>query len=141
MKMQMRHLAAAVLIALSPMAAAQTTGTLDGEVASLDATAANKGQTQVATKIAANFTRLAGSEANVATGYHAIEFLLWGQDLNGTGPGAGSPSKVPEVRTDFIFAGMGEEIDEIAALVAYLASDESSFTTGQTHIIDGGWSN
>jgi putative iron-regulated protein len=28
-------------------------------------------------------------EANVATGYHAIEFLLWGQDLNGTGPGAG----------------------------------------------------
>ena len=31
-----------------------------------------------------------GVEANVATGYHAIEFLLWGQDLNGTGPGAGS---------------------------------------------------
>ena len=31
-----------------------------------------------------------GVEANVATGYHAIEFLLWGQDLNGHGPGAGS---------------------------------------------------
>ncbi len=30
-----------------------------------------------------------GVEANVATGYHAIEFLLWGQDLNGHGPGAG----------------------------------------------------
>lgn len=29
-------------------------------------------------------------EANVATGYHAIEFLLWGQDLNGTEAGAGS---------------------------------------------------
>ncbi|MFG6567047.1 imelysin family protein [Sulfitobacter sp. 1A13679] len=28
-------------------------------------------------------------EANVATGYHAIEFLLWGQDLNGTDHGAG----------------------------------------------------
>ena len=28
-------------------------------------------------------------EANVASGYHAIEFLIWGQDLNGTGPGAG----------------------------------------------------
>jgi putative iron-regulated protein len=26
-------------------------------------------------------------EANVATGYHAIEFLLWGQDLSITGPG------------------------------------------------------
>ena len=33
------------------------------------------------------------------------------------------------------------EPKEIAALVVYLASDESSFTTGQTHIIDGGWSN
>ena len=31
-----------------------------------------------------------GVEANVATGYHAIEFLLWGQDLNGVGPGAGA---------------------------------------------------
>jgi putative iron-regulated protein len=28
-------------------------------------------------------------ESNVATGYHAIEFLLWGQDLNGTKAGAG----------------------------------------------------
>ena len=33
---------------------------------------------------------LGGVEANVATGYHAVEFLLWGQDLNGTGPGAGA---------------------------------------------------
>jgi putative iron-regulated protein len=30
-----------------------------------------------------------GVEANVATGYHAIEFLLWGQDLNGHGTGPG----------------------------------------------------
>ncbi len=37
----------------------------------------------------ASLNELAGSEANVATGYHAIEFLLWGQDLNGTNPGAG----------------------------------------------------
>lgn len=29
---------------------------------------------------------------------------------------------------------------EIAALVTYLASDESAFTTGHPHIIDGGWS-
>ncbi len=31
-----------------------------------------------------------GVEANVATGYHAIEFMLWGQDLNGHAPGAGA---------------------------------------------------
>jgi 2-keto-3-deoxy-L-fuconate dehydrogenase len=31
--------------------------------------------------------------------------------------------------------------DEIAELALYLASDVSAFTTGQCHIIDGGWSN
>ncbi|VVE70702.1 NAD(P)-dependent oxidoreductase [Pandoraea anapnoica] len=31
--------------------------------------------------------------------------------------------------------------DEIAALAVYLGSDESSFTTGAIHVIDGGWSN
>lgn len=30
--------------------------------------------------------------------------------------------------------------EEIAALAAYLASDEAGFTTGQIHVIDGGWS-
>ena len=29
-----------------------------------------------------------GGEANVSTGWHAIEFLLWGQDFNATGPGS-----------------------------------------------------
>ncbi|WGW01711.1 imelysin family protein [Vibrio sp. YMD68] len=40
-----------------------------------------------------------GGEANVTTGYHAIEFLLWGQDLNGTNPGAGERS-VNDFQTD-----------------------------------------
>ncbi len=31
-----------------------------------------------------------GVESNVATGYHAVEFLLWGQDLNGHATGAGN---------------------------------------------------
>jgi putative iron-regulated protein len=54
------------------------------------------GKTQVdATRItkallAEKLHQAAGVEANVATGYHAVEFLLWGQDLNGTGPGAGA---------------------------------------------------
>jgi 2-keto-3-deoxy-L-fuconate dehydrogenase len=29
--------------------------------------------------------------------------------------------------------------EEVAALAVYLGSDESAFTTGSTHIIDGGW--
>lgn len=31
--------------------------------------------------------------------------------------------------------------EEIAALVAYLGSDEAAFTTGAVHVIDGGWVN
>lgn len=40
--------------------------------------------------LADSLHEIGGVEANVATGYHAVEFLLWGQDLNGTGPGAGN---------------------------------------------------
>jgi putative iron-regulated protein len=40
--------------------------------------------------IAETLNEADGIETNVARGYHAIEFLLWGQDLNGTNPGAGA---------------------------------------------------
>ena len=46
-----------------------------------------------------------GIEANVASGYHAIEFLLWGQDLNGTGPGAGSRPHTDFLQTDACTGG------------------------------------
>jgi putative iron-regulated protein len=40
--------------------------------------------------LAGTLQEAGGIEANVATGYHAIEFLLWGQDTNGTKAGAGN---------------------------------------------------
>ena len=49
-------------------------------------------------------------EANVATGYHAIEFLLWGQDLNGDGtPGFGGRDTTAGIRsyTDYLPEGAG----------------------------------
>lgn len=48
-------------------------------------------------ELIASLNEVGGSEANVASGYHAIEFLLWGQDLNGTNAGAGA-----RAYTDFV---------------------------------------
>lgn len=48
-----------------------------------------------------------------------------------------------EVRKDFVARqpmGRLASAEEIAALAVYLGSDESSFTTGTTQIVDGGWS-
>ena len=49
-----------------------------------------------------------------------------------------------EVRGAFVArqpVGRIGKAEEIAALAAYLASDEAGFTTGTIHVIDGGWSN
>ena len=47
--------------------------------------------------IRANF-ELGGDERNVSSGYHAIEFLLWGQDLNADGSGGGRRDATPGQR-------------------------------------------
>jgi 2-keto-3-deoxy-L-fuconate dehydrogenase len=53
----------------------------------------------------------------------------------------GDPKAAWKNFTDRQPMGRLGEADEIAALALYLASDESSFTTGTIHVIDGGWSN
>ncbi|MBC7191381.1 imelysin family protein [Marinobacter sp.] len=45
--------------------------------------------TELNAELLASLNEVGGSEANVATGYHAVEFLLWGQDLHGFERGAG----------------------------------------------------
>ena len=45
---------------------------------------------KVTPELLAEMNEIGGSEANVTTGYHAIEFLLWGQDTNGVEEGAGN---------------------------------------------------
>jgi hypothetical protein len=73
---KLRTLIAATIVAFSPLASqAQTTSTssdIDKQIQLLNTTAENKGQTQVATKIASSFTNLAGSQDNALTLVRAL---------------------------------------------------------------------
>ena len=82
----------------------------------------------------------------------AADFVTQGIRCNAICPGTvDSPSLHDRLRAtgdydqamhDFIARqpmGRVGHADEIAALALYLASDSSGFTTGQAHIIDGGW--
>jgi putative iron-regulated protein len=66
-------------------------------------------------------------ESNVGTGYHAIEFLLWGQDLNGTKPGSGARPATDfdlkactcgncDRRRDYLKAASSLLIDDLTAM-------------------------
>jgi 2-keto-3-deoxy-L-fuconate dehydrogenase len=83
----------------------------------------------------------------------AIDFIRSGIRCNAICPGTvQSPSldqriaaqgNVEEARSEFVARqpmGRLGRPEEIAALAVFLASDESSYTTGQIHIIDGGFS-
>ena len=84
----------------------------------------------------ASLNELAGSEANVATGYHVIEFLLWGQDLNGHEPGAGERPYTDYVvgegctgghcdrRADYLRAATQLLVDDLAYMVDQWAAGQ-----------------
>ncbi|MEL6954872.1 MAG: imelysin family protein [Pseudomonadota bacterium] len=70
-----------------------------------------------------------GVEANVATGYHAIEFMLWGQDLNGHGEGAGNRSWTDYAMGDDCTNGNCDRRGEfLAALADLLVTDLEEIT-------------
>lgn len=69
-----------------------------------------------------------GSETNVATGFHAIEFLLWGQDLSATGPGA-------RPYTDYV-PGSGKNAERRAA---YLKA-ATDLLVKQIAVVQAAWS-
>ncbi|WP_432464458.1 MULTISPECIES: imelysin family protein [unclassified Agarivorans] len=80
--------------------------------------------TNITPELLASLNELAGSEANVATGYHAIEFLLWGQDLHGTEPGAGERSYTDYAKGEACTHGHCERRgDYLAAVSELLVSD------------------
>lgn len=64
-----------------------------------------------------------GIDANVATGYHAIEFLLWGQDLNGSGPGAGNRQSTDYSLTNCTNGNCDRRAEYLVSLSKLLVSD------------------
>ncbi|NTJ44274.1 peptidase [Agrobacterium larrymoorei] len=79
-------------------------------------------------------------EANVTTGYHAIEFLLWGQDLNGTGLGAGNRPYTDydikncsggncDRRADYLKSASTLLVADLKEMVANWAPDGEAATT------------
>jgi 2-keto-3-deoxy-L-fuconate dehydrogenase len=89
----------------------------------------------------------------------AADFVAQGVRCNAICPGTiESPSLVQRITAQAKETGKSEDevrlafvgrqpmgrlgkAEEVAALALYLASDESAFTTGAVHMIDGGWSN
>lgn len=69
-----------------------------------------------------------------------VESPSWHDRVTALGKEMGSYDAAMEAFVARQPMGRVATAEEIAALVVYLASDESAFTTGQPHIIDGGWS-
>lgn len=67
-------------------------------------------------------------EANVATGYHAIEFLLWGQDLNGTGPGAGDRPYTDYDKANCTHGNCDRRADYLKSATTLLVQDLEEMT-------------
>ncbi|MBV7379993.1 imelysin family protein [Maritimibacter dapengensis] len=86
-----------------------------------------------ASLIGEEINEIDGIESNVARGYHAVEFLLWGQDLNGTEAGAGERPYTDFVegedctggncdrRVDYLEAAMDLLIADLEEMVGYWA--------------------
>ena len=69
-----------------------------------------------------------------------VESPSWHDRVTALGEQLGSYEAALEQFVSRQPMGRVASAEEIAALVLYLASDESAFTTGHAHIIDGGWS-
>ena len=76
-----------------------------------------------------------GGEANVSTGWHAIEFLLWGQDLDDGGPGDRpftdfTTADNADRRAEYLRAASDQLVAHLDELVAAWAPGASNYRAG-----------
>ena len=75
-----------------------------------------------------------GGEENISSGWHAVEFLLWGQDLSETGPGNRSfedyvDGKTPnaERRRQFLTVATALLVDDLASVTKAWAPGQKNY--------------
>ena len=66
---------------------------------------------------------LGGDESKVTTGFHAIEFMLWGQDLNGFNYGAGNRSYTDYTKTGCVYVSCDKRRAYLLSLSSLLSKD------------------
>jgi len=90
--------------------------------------------TKITPELITSLQSAGDNEANVAVGYHSVEFLLWGQDLNGTGPGAGNRPATDydlkacthgncDRRADYLRSASTLLVDDLKKMEAVFAAD------------------
>jgi len=75
----------------------------------------NQDTSTITPELLAEMNEIGGSEANVTTGYHSIEFMLWGQDTNGVKEGAGN-RPVTDYITEAGECTSGDTVNEDASI-------------------------
>ena len=73
-----------------------------------------------------------GGESNISTGWHAIEFLLWGQDLSADGAGR-------RPLTDYTTSPVAERRADYLSLLTQLLVDDLTFVRDQWDAEDGAY--
>jgi putative iron-regulated protein len=86
-----------------------------------------------------------GGEKNIATGFHAIEFLLWGQDHSADGPGDrphtdfidGETADNQDRRRDYLSLASELLLEDLEGLVAAWAAGDDDNYRAQFEAADG----